>query len=160
MRPLQLNGCASQNLRKLSHEKHEMHVRPFWFFPLALLVAVVGLIAYNQSTSQSTYVDRRLQVSILVKYDVASCSSEKPIRVTISNSSDKTLQEIEWSIAAFVPGRSTDIMEYQSPYRSPYIYVEPGKAITLCYITPALREPQDPTQLRYVAKDLVPDFQD
>ena len=99
-----------------------MYVRPFWFFPLALLVAVVGLIAYNQSTSQSTYVDRRSRVSILVKYDVASCSREKPLRVTISNSSDKTLQEIKWSIAAFVPGRNTDIMEYQSPYRSPYIY--------------------------------------
>src|SRR5215469_18738612 len=100
MRPLDLNGWTIGNIGKLSQAKHEMHVRPFWFFPLALLVAVVGLIAYNQYTSQSTYVDRRSQVSILVKYDVASCSSEKPLRVTISNSSDKTHQEIEWSIAA------------------------------------------------------------
>jgi hypothetical protein len=116
---------------------------------VGLSLAVVGLIAYNDSTPTKS-VDQKEKVAVLVSYDAANCSAEFPLRTVITNRADKALTRISWRVEAFVPGRSSDIVAYDSrwPFDSDYI-VEPNQTITLCYKLPKLREAKEPSGLQW-----------
>ena len=106
---------------------------------------------WDGSASRPTYLNPDSQVSVSVNYDPTTCSNASPLQVTITNGAYKTLQSIEWHIAAYVPGRSSDIAKYQfSPYKSDYI-LEPNKMISFCFKTPELSEVQEPSRLRWEA---------
>jgi hypothetical protein len=118
---------------------------------VAVLLVAGAVIYYYQLNSPSTYMDRDSHVWVTVSYDATACSKDHPLRVIISNRADAALEKIEWQMAAFVPGRSSNIAPYQSaPYMSDHI-IEPNKMITLCYNTPPLNEPQEPSRLRWEA---------
>ena len=122
---------------------------------LALIVGAIAFIAYNNSSSQSTYVDRDSQVKVSVSYNATACSAAFPLRTTISNSADTAISSIEWNVAAYVPGRSSNIVEYNPsrwPYSSDYI-LEANHQITLCYKAPELTELKEPSSLRWEAND-------
>ena len=82
---------------------------------LALIVGTIALIVSYDCQDPSTYVDRGSQVSVSVSYNLNGCDNAHPLMVTITNGADKTLEKIEWQIAAYVPGRSTNIAKYQVP---------------------------------------------
>jgi hypothetical protein len=115
---------------------------------LALIVGAIAFTAYyNDSTSQSTYVDRDSQVKVSVSYNATACGAGFPLRTTISNFADKAINSISWTLAAYVPGRSSDITKFTS-YSSDYI-LEPKREITLCYKAPELTEAHEPSTLRW-----------
>lgn len=119
---------------------------------VAALLGGVIIYLYNQPVSQSTYVDRDSKVLVHVVYDPATCSEAYPLRVIINNGADKTLERVEWQMAAFVTGRSSNIAKYQlNPYVSDHI-VDPNMMVRLCYKVPLLEEPQQPSQLRWEAE--------
>jgi hypothetical protein len=119
-------------------------------------VLIGGAIWYlffndSSSTSRVTYVDRDAQVSVSLNYSVTECNADHPLRVTIINRADKTVEKIKWYVAAFVPGRSSDITKNYGEYSSDYI-LEPNKMISLCYKAPQLSEPREPSDLRWEAQ--------
>jgi hypothetical protein len=95
-------------------------------------------------------------VIVSVNYDATGCSKDYPLRVNIRNGADRTLEKVSWFMAAFVPGRSTDLTKWAS-YSSDRI-LEPNQMITLCYKTPELNEPQEPSGLLWKAQMVSTNF--
>lgn len=98
-------------------------------------------------------------MSISVSYDATACSAASPLRAIISNRADKALNSISWSMAAYVRGRSSNIVKYTSlwTHKSDHI-LEPNQMITLCYKAPVLVEAEEPSTLRWEAKDRLISF--
>jgi hypothetical protein len=102
-------------------------------------------------------------VTISIKYDTSLCTNEYPLLANIKNGSNKTVKKISWNVAAYRPGYSNNIVEYEAytsehsaPYESDKI-LSPNQGFSLCYKPPQLSSGIEPTAVTWnaVSKNVV-----
>src|SRR5688572_25094326 len=77
------------------------------------------------------------------------CPSEFPLLIKIYNGSSKTLNEIEWHIAAYRPGYSTDLSQSGFRKYSSDKIIQRGDWFEFCYGYPKIPSDINPKTLIY-----------
>jgi hypothetical protein len=113
---------------------------------LVALVGLAGLYSWWKSESEQAELAR---VVIQAKYGAEECKGDKPLHVFIGNASSKTVKAVRWELKAYVPGHSTDVMDYLSKDYTSDAILEPNKGISYCYPVPKLNTNVDPALLEY-----------
>lgn len=117
-----------------------------WVF---FLLAGVALAAVLLSTRLA---EKRLAaVTLDVEYAVHVCPAERPMRVTITNNSDKSLTKLSFALNAREPGYSTEITPYTYRRAVSEKIIPPGESFTDCFEKPLL---QNEPSLRTPPEDL------
>lgn len=114
---------------------------------LAILL-IAGTYGWNWYTH-----DRHAEnVQFIISTQKKDCEDDRwPIHIIIGNSSGKTIEKVSFSLAAFRPGRTSDISKYNS-YDDDH-EIEPGKGYGGCWLAPELAEGSpDPRELRWSVK--------
>lgn len=127
---------------------------------LIVLGALLGVVALGGAYWWWEEMGRQRYVDISVSYTptVAPCSSEFPLRLEVFNRSGSVVSYSSVYLAAYPPGRSTNIAPYQS-YTSDQI-IAPGTGMTYCYSAPKLGEQVDPASAVWSVESRSVSFRD
>lgn len=81
--------------------------------------------------------DRRSAVLVSVAYSSSRCTKGNPIAVTVINKSESVVDAVNVQLAAFLPGRSTNLLTHDAAARLTFdVILEPSREATLCYAVP------------------------
>lgn len=99
-------------------------------------------------------------VQFIITTERKECSDDKyPIHIIIGNTSGRTLERATFSLSANLPGRSSDLAEYNS-YEDDHIS-PPNQGYGGCWSAPKLKEPiTDPRTLQWSIKYKTLHFRD
>jgi hypothetical protein len=107
---------------------------------VAAIIALGGAYFWWHENGRQRYVD----VKVSFSPTSPPCSAQFPLRLEVANRSGSAVNSFSLSIAAYSPGRSTNIAPYQpGAYKSDQI-IDPGRMLTICYSAPKLTEDVDP----------------
>lgn len=117
--------------------------RPKWTLwamgAVTLALGVVALFIYisDERDSAKRAAEKR-SVKMSAKYD-SGCPKESPLEITIVNTNDKTLLNVKWALGVYEPGRSTNLLMYESINRPESDYIlKSGERVVLCGQVPEL----------------------
>ena len=87
-----------------------------------------------------------------IEYSPHKCRNDKyPLAIEIINDSNTKVYKIDFSVRAYAPGRSTNLIDdYGGGYYSDYI-LEPNKRIKRCYQAPKIEHGYSPEKLDWKA---------
>jgi c-di-AMP phosphodiesterase-like protein len=115
------------------------------FLAIAVL-AIVGLIYYwiylpsqegeEREKERARYVAK---VTVAVNYNSKECEKDFPLAIIITNGSQRTINDVEWTIGVFRPGYSSNLAGYENDYSSDKI-LAPGERWRACYRLPPTLE--------------------
>lgn len=101
---------------------------------MLILIAAIGwYLLVTVPEQQKKELEESVAISLT--YDEKQCGKGYPLRVRITNGSDKTIKKVTWDLNAYVPGYSTDISGYQN-YKCDKI-LKPGQNWETCYSLPS-----------------------
>ena len=103
---------------------------------IGLLIGVSALL-YYQFVHLPQVERERLNrgVKLEVAYIAYSKNTDYPLRVSIYNSTNRTLTKVEWRLDVFRPGYSTDLSGFDDDYSSDRI-LKPGESWVAYYKLP------------------------
>ena len=104
------------------------------FFVLAVVLLLGGGIYAWLDYQQGELARVRLEAS----YDPALCPSDRPVRVVITNTSDKTLERVLFTLHAEVPGYSSTVTPYTYKQNRSDKILRPGESYAACYPEPVM----------------------
>ncbi len=117
----------------------------FAFFPkkmfgglgvLVLIGSAVGGYFYYQEWSDKKVKEA---VKVTIEYSPAYCEELTPLKVTVDNTSDKTITMVEWDIAVHQSGFSTDLAEPGYQIYSQDKILRPEENRVICVGLPVLK---------------------
>ena len=121
-------------------------------FPKAMLT-VVGVIVVGCFVLWEVLIGRperlKEKVTVSVSLDVARCDPAHPLRATTTNGSTKTVEEVSWSLGAYRPSYSTNLLGYSGERHSSDKILSPGETYELCYPIPSVLADKTPLALSY-----------
>jgi hypothetical protein len=104
----------------------------------ALFAVLFGLSSVQEEQRRKAERAEEANVVVTANYRVADCPAEKPLEVLIMNGSSKTVKAVSWDLEAFVPGHSTNLLDYATSYNSDAI-LKPNQFVAYCYPPPKLK---------------------
>jgi hypothetical protein len=131
----------------------------------ALPISLAALIGLGLVSSwvlwQESRENRHLaHLELRIDYAPDSCPADRPLALNLHNASDAVLLELQWQIAAYRPGDSTNLAErlYETPrYRGPGD-LQPGASWQTCLPVPTLRSGYRASTLKFRAERLQGSF--
>jgi len=121
-------------------------------FALALLTilavkpkAIFVLLAVALVAGSGYYIWRQQQqkelanVSLAVSYDTAACPTDRPMLVTITNHSEKTLERTLFTLNAAVPGYSSIVTPYSYKQNRSDKILQQGQKYSQCFPEPIMK---------------------
>ncbi len=104
-----------------------------WLVLLFAAILVSGVLYWQSRAAQELALAR-----IEVAYDAAACPSGRPLSVTIHNDGATTLDRVQFTIQATIPGYSGEVTPYTYRLLESARILEPGASHNACYPLPSL----------------------
>lgn len=110
--------------------------RPKWtLWAMGAVVLVLGVVVLStymidERDSAKRAAEKR-SVKMSVNY-ASDCPTELPLKTTIVNTNDKTLLNLEWRLGVYEPGRSTNLLRYESDSPESDYIIKSGERVVLC----------------------------
>lgn len=106
---------------------------------LLLVVAGAGVGGWLYIQDQQLAEERRQReesITLSAAYDIAGCSAEFPILISIRNGYTQTIESLTFELGGYREGYSSPVYEGSS-YKSDRI-IAPGETYTACWTQPSL----------------------
>jgi hypothetical protein len=133
----------------------------------ALPISLAALIGLGLVTSWVLWEESRekrhlAHVELRIDYAPNSCPGDRPLATSLKNASQAVLTELQWQIAAYRPGDSTNLAErlYETPRYSGPGDLQPGADWHTCMPLPPLRSGYRASTVKFRAEDLQGSFVD
>ncbi|MFC3606591.1 multidrug transporter [Stutzerimonas tarimensis] len=131
----------------------------------ALPISAGALIALGLVVAWVLWQDHRenqrlSRLELRIEYAPQQCTGDRPLRVLLTNHSDRPLQSLRWRIAAHSPGDRLDLTQrsFSEPrYQGPGD-LQPGESWSACMPVPPLRPGYRASTLNFRAEGLEGDF--
>lgn len=98
-----------------------------------LIVLGGGFFIWQQQQEKE-----RGNIDLQVNYDTLKCPSAKPVRVTITNYSEKTLEHLLFTLWPVIPGESPENPPLSCEQNKASKALRQGESYSLCYQEPQL----------------------
>ena len=133
---------------------------PLIFFPKKIFGALGLLVLIGSAIGGFFYYQEWLNkkaseaVSISIDYSPSYCDESSPLKITIRNTSDKTITMVEWNISAHQTGFNDDLAAPGYQIYSQDKTLEPGARWSGCVMLPKLkRDVENIAGLAFSEKD-------
>ncbi|WP_298187525.1 multidrug transporter [uncultured Pseudomonas sp.] len=131
----------------------------------ALPISLAALIGLGLVTSWVLWEESRenrhlAHLELRLDYAPDSCPADRPLTLNLKNASAAALVELQWQIAAYRPGDSTNLAErlYETPRYSGPGDLQPGATWQTCLPLPPLRSGYRASTLKFRAERLQGSF--
>jgi len=104
-----------------------------------VLVAVAGFFLLKEESKSNNRERDNKSVSIIISYDLDSCTKDFPLNTEILNNNKKILNSVSWEISAKREGYSSDALEDIMNSRTSDKILKPGESYGACYQAPQIR---------------------
>ena len=142
------DGVDSQDNKTSTHSKKNRKkyrlIKQVGVVIGVVIIGTIGALLYEDiNRVKKLEADKKQYeaVSITISYDTKHCPEEYPLLTIISNDSKKIVEKVSWSISAYKPGYSNDLVRNHSfsqpPYSSDKI-LNQGQWFSSCYKVPSL----------------------
>lgn len=111
-------------------------------------IGIIAILTAYTLYSQKVERQNEDQVEIMISYGSDKCAKNLPISVSIRNNSPKTVNRVEWRLAAYQPGYSTNLINSTNRFESDKI-LKPKESVDLCYSVPSFNKKCNPSELEY-----------
>ncbi|WP_462381618.1 multidrug transporter [Pseudomonas sp. Marseille-QA0892] len=119
-------------------------------------VALLGIVAAWVVWQQNRLDHRLASLDIRLAYDLNACPPAKPLSIAIRNRSDAVLSSLNWQIAAYFPGETSNLAQrdYDRPRYDAPGGIQPDGLWQECVPTPPIRSGYRAETLEYRAESL------
>lgn len=131
----------------------------------ALPISLAALIGLGLVTSWVLWEESRenrhlAHLELRLNYAPDSCPADRPLALNLKNASEAVLVELQWQIAAYRPGDSTNLAErlFETPRYSGPGDLQPGAEWQTCLPLPPLRSGYRASTLAFRAERLQGSF--
>ena len=131
----------------------------------ALPISLAALIGLGLVTSWVLWEESRenrhlAHLELRLNYAPDSCPADRPLALNLKNASEAVLVELQWQIAAYRPGDSTNLAErlFETPRYSGPGDLQPGAEWQNCLPLPPLRSGYRASTLEFRAERLQGSF--
>ncbi|WP_345989883.1 hypothetical protein WCX18_04155 [Sulfurimonas sp. HSL1-2] len=115
------------------------------------IVAVLGAYFYYQDWTKEKEIEK---VAVIIKFSPDECKEPYPLHIIIGNASDSVVTKVEWDIAVFKPGFSTDISQSGYHEYSEDKILKPKEGWGICARVPELTtKVKNLSSLEYLVKN-------
>ena len=131
--------------------------------PVSLAAFIgLGLVAAWVLWQESRETRQLERLELRISYAPGQCPADRPLSLTLKNTNDVPLIELQWRVAAYAPGDTINLAD--SPYNAPR-YRGPGELQAGanwedCLPMPPLRPGYRPQTLEFRAERLQGSFSD
>ncbi len=101
-----------------------------------LIVGIIILWHTTITIPENARKARDGKIQLLVSYNTEVCSPEYPLNIVIVNKSDKTIADTNWELAAYIPGHSSNLVDYSGEDYSCDKIIKAGESWSICYKLP------------------------
>lgn len=101
---------------------------------LGIAALLVAGVLYWQNRAEKELALARITVT----YDAAHCPAGRPLSVTIRNDASTTLDRVQFTLHASIPGYSGEVTPYTYRLLDSARILEPGESYAACYPVPVL----------------------
>ncbi|WP_339079877.1 multidrug transporter [Pseudomonas sp. TMP9] len=131
----------------------------------ALPISLAALIGLGLVTSYVLWQESRekrhlAHLELRLNYAPDTCPANRPLALHLNNTSDAVLMTLQWQVAAYRPGDSTNLAErlYETPRYSGPGDLQPGAEWQTCLPLPPLRSGYRASTLEFRAEHLQGSF--
>ncbi|WP_296704397.1 hypothetical protein [Thiocapsa sp. UBA6158] len=134
---------------------------------IGIILAGGGALYLGEVTAARKSAERQASIEMTANFNEADCTADTPLKIIIANRSRNSadvVAKVDWNVAVYRPGYSSNIVDYSfksfsdgrikttsewaTPYSSDKILAA-GEVVEWCFPLPALAVSAPPASLKY-----------